>query len=303
MKLNSKKKINLFLRKPVKNLHFSIENAYYELVKNFRHKNLEFNVKVAPFTSKGFFRRLLITIWAFFNQGDINHICGDINFISFFLNKKKTINTILDHASMERLTGIKRLIYYFFWVKIPIIKSSKVICISNKTKKELLSFNHLNEDKLCVSGVCISSIYQKKIKKFNSKKPKILIVGTRENKNIGNILMSVINLNCEIIIIGTLTKYYFSILKKNKIKYKNLISISNKKLLKKYFESDVLLFPSKYEGFGMPILEAQSVGRVVITSNIEPMTSVGGNGAFYVNPHRIESIRNGLNKIIKKKKT
>ena len=84
-----KKQIHLFFRKPVYGLDFSIENWYLELVKNFRNKDIEFNIKVCPLESKGILNRIFITIWAFFNQGDINHICGDVNFIAFFLNKKK----------------------------------------------------------------------------------------------------------------------------------------------------------------------------------------------------------------------
>ena len=48
----------------------------------------------------------------------------------------------------------------------------------------------------------------------------------------------------------------------------------------------------------MPILEAQAVGRPVITSNLEPMNFVGGNAAIYVNPKSVKSIRRGILKII-----
>ena len=50
------------------------------------------------------------------------------------------------------------------------------------------------------------SNYKKKLKKFNKEKPKILIVGTRKNKNIKNILISLIDINCELIIIGSLNE-------------------------------------------------------------------------------------------------
>ena len=296
-----KKKIHLFFRKPCFGLHFSLENFYFELIKNFQHKDIEFKVKVCPLESKGILNRILITIWAFFNQGDINHICGDVNFIAFFLNKKKTINTILDHASLVRLKGIKRFIYYFFWVKIPILRSAHIITISDKTKKEILKFSTVNRDKITVSGVCIDSIYKKKIKPFFQKQPKILVIGTSNNKNIKNILMSLIDIDCELIIIGYLNKEYLFTLKKLKIRYKNYVALNNKSIFRKYVESDLLMFPSQYEGFGMPILEAQTVGRVVITSNLEPMKSVGGNGALYVNPYSVKNINNAIKKVVDNK--
>tara|TARA_B100000787_G_C15920929_1_gene176611 strand:- start:60 stop:515 length:456 start_codon:yes stop_codon:yes gene_type:complete len=113
--------------------------------------------------------------------------------------------------------------------------------------------------------------------------------------------MSLIDIDCELIIIGDLIKEYLFILKKYKIKYKNYVALSNKAIFKKYVESDLLMFPSQYEGFGMPILEAQTVGRVVITSNLEPMKSVGGNGALYVNPYNVKNINNTIKKVIDNK--
>ena len=163
--MSKKKQIHLFFRKPFFGLNFSIENFYLELIKNFQHKDVEFKVKVCPLESKGILKRILITIWAFFNQGDINHICGDVNFITFFLDKKKTINTILDHASLIRLKGIKRFIYASSHL-YSILKSAHIITISDKTKKEILKYTMTNKNKITVSGVCIHSIYKKKIKPF-----------------------------------------------------------------------------------------------------------------------------------------
>ena len=60
----------------------------------------------------------------------------------------------------------------------------------------------------------------------------------------------------------------------------------------------VLLYPSLYEGFGLPILEAQSFGVPVITSNISSMPEIAGDGALYVDPKLVRSITSDLEKII-----
>ena len=96
-------------------------------------------------------------------------------------------------------------------------------------------------------------------------------------------LISLISINCRINNNWNLDKEYLTILKKYKINYKNYVALSNNEVFKKYANSDFYYF-QLYEGFGMPILEAQTVGRPVITSNLEPMTDVGGKGALYVNP-------------------
>lgn len=67
---------------------------------------------------------------------------------------------------------------------------------------------------------------------------------------------------------------------------------------KLYQTSEFIVYPSLTEGFGMPILEAQATGRVVITSNIFSMPEVGGDAACYVDPFDINSIRSGIIKVI-----
>ena len=73
-----KKKIHLFFRKPSKKVHYSVENFYKEIFKDFKDENLEIKTKVCPLSSKGIFNRIYLIFWAFFNQGDINHVTGDI---------------------------------------------------------------------------------------------------------------------------------------------------------------------------------------------------------------------------------
>lgn len=78
-----------------------------------------------------------------------------------------------------------------------------------------------------------------------------------------------------------------------------MFNLSFEELLEKYIESDMLIFPSLYEGFGMPILEAQTVGRVVVTSNVTSMPWVSGGGACLVDPFSISSIREGILRVIR----
>ena len=99
--------------------------------------------------------------------------------------------------------------------------------------------------------------------------------------------------------IGKLNDEIIQKLKIYKISYRNLVSISKNSLIKEYKDCDILLFVSNYEGFGMPILEAQSVGRPVITSKFEPMKTVAGNAALFVNPKRVGEISNSIDRLLK----
>jgi glycosyltransferase involved in cell wall biosynthesis len=61
-----------------------------------------------------------------------------------------------------------------------------------------------------------------------------------------------------------------------------------------YNNCDLLYFASTKEGFGLPILEAQSCGLPVLTSNITAMPYVAGDGALFVNPYSVEEIKKGI---------
>ncbi|TSC66500.1 MAG: group 1 glycosyl transferase, partial [Microgenomates group bacterium Gr01-1014_80] len=68
-----------------------------------------------------------------------------------------------------------------------------------------------------------------------------------------------------------------------------------------YSGAEVLLYPSFYEGFGLPILEAMACGIPVITSNVSSMPEVGGDAAEYVNPESVIDIENKLRTIMEDK--
>ncbi|NJL74867.1 MAG: glycosyltransferase family 4 protein [Saprospiraceae bacterium] len=69
-------------------------------------------------------------------------------------------------------------------------------------------------------------------------------------------------------------------------------------MVQQYLDCDILVYVSTYEGFGMPIIEANSVERPVLTSNVTSMPDVAGNAACLVDPFDVQAIRQGLLQII-----
>lgn len=298
------KNVNIFLRNPNKLGNFSLEIFFSELYKEL-DKSINVKIVKVPFKNKGIFPRILNILFCYFNQTDINHIVGDITYCSLLMKKAKLIITILDCVSLYQTSGFKRKILKFFLFKMPISKSSRVILISESTKKDLEFFLKLELNNYSIIPVTISKSFflkkeNNKTKMFNNN---FLMVGTAPNKNIERVAKALEQISCRLEIIGKLNESQKNQLNKSKIKYIEYdFPLTETEMIKKYLKSDILLFPSTLEGFGMPIIEANALGVCVITSKISSMPYVANKSALLVDPYDVISIKKSIIKLIKNPK-
>lgn len=228
---------------------------------------------------------------------DIIHITGAEFYLLPFLYKYKTVATVHDlgfysNQNKRTLRGIWK---YILWIKS--LRYAKFVTfISDFSQQEALSLVKLH--KSCIIYNPIGSDFQFTPKEFNSKYPRILHIGTKPNKNLFNTIEALKDFPCELRIIGKLSDIEKKHLQKNHIDYSNAFDLSDQQIIQEYQQCDIVNFPSLYEGFGMPILEGQSIGRVVVTSNISPMKEIAKDSAILVNPTDINSIRNGYKQAI-----
>lgn len=277
----------------------SIEKLFNVIALELKKKNVEVKIYTNPYK----FNPLGVLKALFYfrkNQIKVNHITGDIHWVSMALNSKSTILTIHDIGGMFELKGIKKKIYFIFWIYLPIKKLKYVTVISKKTKEDIIKLIPWAANKIKVIYNChtINNIY--KGDKIFPLKPEILIVGTRSNKNIERIIEALEGISCNLNIVGSLSLSQKELLKKYRISYINYIQISDEELLELYKNAHIIPFISTFEGFGLPILEGQSQNCIIITSNIEPMVDIAGKGAIFVNPYDVASIRQGLNYVLSK---
>ncbi|HQQ96801.1 MAG TPA: glycosyltransferase family 1 protein [Cyclobacteriaceae bacterium] len=254
-------------------------------------------VKELSWYSDGFLKRMALCVEAFFHQGDVNHVTGDINFIAIFL-KRKTVLTVLDVGFMKHPHPLARWVLKWFWIILPTHRVGAVTTISNSAKEELLKYARVPAEKISVIYVPILPGFERDIKPFNKEKPVLLQVGTKGNKNLTRLIRAIRGISCRLEIVGELDESMRQLLKECSVDFSNSCNLSNKEIIEKYISADVICFTSTYEGFGMPIVEANAIGRVVVTSNILSMPEVGGDAAHYVDPFDVESIRAGIIKVI-----
>lgn len=230
---------------------------------------------------------------------DIIHLTGGLGFYAPFLPKRKTILTIHDTNHFEfDLKGLKKWIFGWLFFKAPSFFVTKITTVSNLTKNNLIHFFNIPNNKIIVIPNCYSNEFKTVIKKSLSEPIKILQIGTKSNKNIPRLIKAIQNLNVELTIIGKLNSNLITLLTEKKINYVNKFNLTRKEMFQEYIKTDIVAFVSLNEGFGMPIIEANAIGRIVISSNHSPMTEVANKTAFFVDPLKIDEIRAGILQLI-----
>lgn len=260
---------------------------------------MKIKAHIAPVFSTGIINRIWIVINAMLHQSDVNHITGDIHFIAPFLKKNKTILTIHDCGQLKIKSGLAFKIMKYFWFTLP-AKSVKWITVNSEyTRQDLLSYVNINPDKIKVIPIFVSDVFKKSPKPFNKEKPIIFQLGTAHNKNIERTIKALVGISCHFMILGHSTSEIQNLLKTNKIGYTFIDkAVTTEELFELYKKSDIISFVSTLEGFGMPIVEANIIGRPVITSDITSMPWVAGDAACLVDPFNVDQIKTGILKII-----
>jgi glycosyltransferase involved in cell wall biosynthesis len=227
------------------------------------------------------------------------------------INFTKQIITIHDILPLKYPYQYK-LQYYYFKFILPMLakRSKKIITVSNNTKKDLVSYYHISDkmidviynsfDKEHFSNVS-SNEYKEKFGDY------LLFVGASyPHKNleraIKGFISSGIDSKYKLIVVGGRENYKNWVKQQfSKQQLKNVYFIdyvNYEKLPILYSNAKALIYPSLYEGFGIPPLEAMASGCPVIASNTSSIPEVCQDAAFYFNPEDISEISNAIRTVL-----
>ena len=216
--------------------------------------------------------------------------------------------------------------FYHWWdveiyrrkFKSTLKEASRIIAISECTKRDILYYGDFPEDKIDVIYQGCSNRFRKSVSeadknrvkaKYNLSDNFILNVGSIEARK--NVLLAVKALGClldsfRMVIVGKHTKYTDEVIayvKKNGLedRVQILHGIPDDDLPVIYHLAKVFVYPSRYEGFGIPIIEAIQTGLPVVACTGSCLEEAGGPDCLYVSPDDVEGMANAIKQAIAEK--
>lgn len=288
---------------------------YHNLDKDyFRSKKNNIHEIITPIKSK----IICDFIWA---PLKINSLKLDVclfpkDVIPFFINCKKIV-TIHDLAHFLPKYNAYRFIdnvYMRFMINYSCETADRIIAVSNNTKKDINTILEQDIDRIATIYEASSISNHQDIdssriaNKYCLPHKFIFYSGSiSPRKNIIRLINAFEKLGTDIehSLVITGNKMWKNRSEMIRIQNNNKIIVlgfvPQEDMAALYYLADIFVYPSLYEGFGLPILEAQALGCPVISSNVSSMPEVAGKGAILINPYKINEISNAIELIIKDK--
>jgi len=227
------------------------------------------------------------------------------------IRAKKRMVTIHDvyHLAFQHTLSLSQKLYAKLMINQAVKISDIVLTVSEFSKQEIVKYTKTSKDIEVIYNGIEPQWYKKQPLSLSERDSYILYVGNvKPHKNLVRALKAFSLLkdnNLKFKIVGkknnfiTGDKEVEKIAQKlgNKVEFTGYISDNELKEL--YRKAKLFLFPSLYEGFGLPPLEAMACGTPVIVSNVASLPEVCGDAAYYINPYDINDIARGIETVLK----
>lgn len=206
--------------------------------------------------------------------------------------------TIHDLSFLENPSWFSRAYYWWYKIMTPLaVKTSKrLITVSEFSKREILRFYTFlkAEDIKVIYGAVDNETFHLQTQGETDNEHFALAVSSLDpRKNFNNLIEAFKHIKgCQLKIVGSRNRVFTDDSQSNPstehIKY--IGRVSDEKLTALYNKASLFIFPSVYEGFGLPPLEAMACGCTVLASDIPVIREICGNAALYFDPYNVDDI-------------
>lgn len=287
-------KVSVFIRKKRDEAN-SVEEIFNLLRKYFGDEVTFYEL---PFGSSSILNIVKNCIFARKHRGDINHISGEVHYLALGTGRN-TIVTVHDVGSILTGNAISRRIKKLLFFSLPLRIAKRITVISAFTRDELIHLCPFAKKKISIIHNPISLQNDAPVISKKADEKVILHLGTKPNKNLEGVLQALAGMEgIRLVVLGRMDESQKQLAQKLDITYENQFNLDYKDVLSLYRSSDLVTFPSFYEGFGMPVLEANMTGVPILAGDIDVLREVANDAALFVDPHSVEAIKDGIVKLL-----
>lgn len=244
-----------------------------------------------------------LTIYLFFNKNFF--FSPGFNAPFFFLHRTAITIHDLNHIDVDANTSFLKKLYYNIVLKRACRKAALIFTVSEFSKGRIVDWSGINPDKVKVVYNGVSSAFHQDVQPYLPGFPYIFIVGNRklhknEDRALRAFAQADIDKNIHVLFSGKPSDQLVNTAKELQIedRVKFLGRLSEDELASTYKGALCLLFPSLYEGFGLPVIEAMACGTPVITSNTTSLVEIASNSCELIDPTKTSEIVQKIELII-----
>lgn len=235
-------------------------------------------------------------------------LCPNMALLPLWKGNCRYISTVHDLCPVRMRDCFPLHISLLYWIFIfwQTLNSNKIICISQFTRKELkhyFPFIKNKKIKTIYNGWARKNKHTAVIENTTVKRKYGICVGNiKKHKNILPLVgyLSSVSIDCDIYIVGDHANFRSKAIDELPTNHSNIIFtgfVSDEKLDELYRDAAFFLYPSRYEGFGLPLLEAMAYNLPILASDIEVFHELAGDTIEYFDPVSFNKLDQKINRI------
>lgn len=232
------------------------------------------------------------------HAGPVNHVAGHVHYAAIPPGRTAVL-TVADVRSAFVGRPFRDRLVRWMWFVWPARRAGRITTISEFTREEFLGLAPFARDRVRVIPVPCDPRHRFDPRPFREECPRVLCVGVKPNKNLERTAGALRGIRAVLAVVGDPTPAQRDALARCAIEHEIVTRPTDEAMRDQYRRCDLLCYASTYEGFGMPIVEAQATGRPVVTSRAAAMPEVAGGAACLVDPLDPGSIRDGVLRVLR----